>query len=216
MGERLTIRIFKGVTTQEFRAAAEEVATKYGGAVNWNSKPQHPDRDFRTSHNEKVHAAYLPYLSGADYLFCQKIAAALSVPWIDLRIQEGSLWDYSLYRGAQHLDNFSTLPEYWGYDEQWIATQRGNPQLLADTWGIQVERIEKYLLPWGFEVDEDEGVFSTLRRGKAYPADKNEYGDIWQMFDFLRAVGATDPVNYEATGEQHELRCPSLHELQKT
>ena len=96
-------------------------------------------------------------------------------------------------RRSLHVDNFSTLPEYWGGDLEWMATQRGKPELLARCWQIEQSKIENYLKPWGFELDEDEGVINTTLRGKAYPTDQYEYGDIWQMADFLRALGAHDP-----------------------
>jgi hypothetical protein len=113
-----------------------------------------------------------------------------------VRIQEGSLWDYSLYDGASHIDNFSTLAEYWDDNPEWIATQRGNPTLLARVWRIDQATVENYLKPWGFELDGDS--FRTSLRGKAYPTDRHEYGDIWQMTDFLRALGAHDP-NFDQT-----------------
>jgi hypothetical protein len=91
------------------------------------------------------------------------------------------------------VDNFSTLPEYWGEGPEWIETHRGNPELLARIWRVAQSTVENYLKPFGFELDEDEGVFNTLLRGKAYPTDQHEYGDIWQMTDFLRALGAHDP-----------------------
>jgi hypothetical protein len=113
MAERLTIRLFKGCSELEFDRAVEDAVLTHGGEVEWNKEPETNDEDFRTSHNVQVHGFYIPF-NGADYILCQKIGEALIVPWIELRIQEGSLWDYSLYFGKTHLDNFSTWPEYWG------------------------------------------------------------------------------------------------------
>lgn len=214
MGEALTLRVFKGPDRNEFRSAVEAVVTRYAGRVSWEDAPLVPNEDFRTSHSGNVHAVYLPGLSGADHLLCMRIGEKLSTPWLELRVQEGCLWDYSLYVGSTHLDDFSTLPEYWGEDEEWNATQRGNPQLLGATWDIKQSRIERYLCPWGFEMDEDEGVFDTLLRGKAYEQDDFEYGDIWQMLDFLRALGAVDPMTPHEEEFQHRLICPPVESLE--
>lgn len=99
-------------------------------------------------------------------------------------------------------------------DQQWLDSRRGKPDILAKVWNIPQSGIENYLKAWGWRVPEDDvGVFDTLLRGRAYPEDVYEYGDIWQMYDFLRALGALDPVNIEAAGRRHSLRCPSEDRL---
>src|SRR5439155_2111428 len=98
----------------------------------------------------------------------------------------------------------STLPEYWQEDDEWNQTQRGDPQLLARIWTIDRQRIERYLVPWGFRSLED-GVFETVRRGKAYDDDQYEYGNILQMHDFLRAIGGIDPFDFSTTEFLHRI-----------
>jgi hypothetical protein len=216
MSDRLTIRVYKGAATEAFLAAVERVAIEHDGAISWGAQPPYRDRDFRTSHHNDVHAVYLPYLSGDDYLFCEAIGASLSVPWLELRVQEGSHWDYSLYRGGEYLENFSTLPEYWGDDDpSWIASQRGNPQLLADVWRIELSKVENYSKQWGYVVDEEQSCYDTILRGKAYPDDEYEYGDCWQVYDFLRTLGGLDPCDTETTGLQHSLKCPNADAYSK-
>ncbi len=98
MSERNTLRLFKGPNEQQFRQAVENVVTNHGGHLWWHERPLQRDEDVCTSHNGRVHAVALPYLSGGvDFLLCAKIGRVLSVPWIEVRIQEGTLWDYSLY-----------------------------------------------------------------------------------------------------------------------
>jgi hypothetical protein len=215
MGESLTLRVFKGPDRNGFRTAVEEVVEKHSGQVWWQDAPLEPNEDFRTTHNGNVHVVYLPHLLGADYLVCMKIGERLSIPWLELRVQEGSLWDYSLYAGSRHLDDFSTLPEYWGQGEEWNATQRGNPRLLARTWEIRQNDIEGYLRAWGYEEDAEEGTFRTLLQGKAYEQDEFEYGDIWQMFDMLRALGAVNPMAPDHGEFRHRLMCPSVESLER-
>jgi len=190
MSERNSVYVFKGPTLDEFRDTAVSVVSRLGGHLDWDARPAPIDADLLTSHNSNVHAAYIDC---REFEVATGIGTDLKIPWINVRIQEGSLWDYSLYEADSHVDNFSTLPEYWEDDPEWIASQQGNPEVLADCWRIDRSAVENYLKPWGFEVDEDRGVFRTLLRGKAYPTDQYEYGDIWQMTDFLRALGAHDP-----------------------
>ena len=191
MAERNSVYVFKGPTTEQFRDAAHAVVEGLGGKLDWDARPEPINARLLTSHNGNVHAAYI-HCEG--YKVAMGIGSTLETPWINVRIQEGTLWDYSLYRADLHLDSFSTMPEYWEEDdEDWLATQRGNPKLLAECWQLDTAYFENYLKPWGYEVDEDEGVINTSLRGKAYPRDNFEYGDIWQMTDFLRALGAHDP-----------------------
>jgi hypothetical protein len=198
MGERNSVYVFKGPTHEKFRDTAVSVVGDLGGKLDWDIHPDPMDASMLTSHRNNVHGAYI-HKRGCDV--AKAIGAELGIPWINVRIQEGSLWDYSLFEGETLIDNFSTLPEYWGNGSEWDATQRGNPRSLARVWRIDQESIENYLRPWGFAVDEEEGTFNTTLRGKAYPSDQCEYGDIWQMTDFLRALGAHDP-NF---GEPHSV-----------
>ncbi len=185
MAERNSVYIFKGPSLDEFRDAAISAVEQLGGKLDWDARPEPMSANLVTSHNANVHAAYI-HCDG--YRAAQAIGRDLGIPWINVRIQEGALWDYSLYLADSHLDNFSTIPEYWEDDPEWIATQRGNPKVLADTWSIEQDRIDRYLQPWGYEEDDATEVFRTTLRGKAYPDDEFEYGDIWQMADFIRAL----------------------------
>lgn len=199
MSESNSVYVFKGPSEDQFRDMAKRVVSDLGGRLEWEIHPDPSDARMTTSHKDSVHAAYI-HLKG--YEVANQIGLRLAIPWINVRIQEGALWDYSLYSGDTHLDNFSTLPEYWGDDEdededkdeqaEWVATQRGKPDVLANVWQIEQPTIENYLKPWGY-VSIDDGSFDTTLRGKAYAADQCEYGDIWQMTDFLRAMGAHDP-----------------------
>jgi hypothetical protein len=61
----------------------------------------------------------------------------------------------------------------------------------------------------------DEDTADTVLRGKAYESDQFEYSSIWQMNDFMRALGGLDPMNLEEHGRQHRMRCPSVESLTK-
>lgn len=212
MSERLRLRAFKGPDEEEFRKVFVEEVERCGGEVHWRAAKKGPQEDLRTTHCGVVHTVYIPYLSGADTLLCRLVGAALDVPWIETRIAEGSLWEYSLYRGVAHVDQFSTMPEYWDEtDTQTVEQNIGNPDLLAEVWQIPRERVERYLLHWGME-PVDDATFRAKLKGRAYADDQHDYGSIWQMFDFLAALGAMDPM---AHGLSHQIIIPPIANLKR-
>ena len=62
---------------------------------------------------------------------------------MEARMQEGSHWDYSLQRGMQHLDCFSTFPQYWSEDQDpiQILANRGNPEMVYLVFGVPIESL---------------------------------------------------------------------------
>lgn len=199
MGERNRVYVFKGPTAEQFRDEVCKVVRQLQGLCVWDEHPDPPRSLLLTSHQDNVHAAYIHW---KEYEIASRIGENLGIPWIILRIQEGSLWDYSLYHGERNVNNFSTLPEYWENDPGFLASWRGDAEVLAKTWGLPEASISAYLKPW-FGGLEDECLMLSphLSGQKAYPHDQSEYGDIWQMNDFLRALGAHDP-NW---GEPHSV-----------
>ena len=211
MGERTVLRVFRYDNPERLRGLAAEAATELGGVIEWNQAGDPHDSDLRLGHFDGVHTAYLPYISFTKPAskFFQLWRQLLKCPSLELRMQEGTLWDYTLFDGSEIADNFSTCPQYWEGEEtpDWfIAERRGNPQLLSRLWGIPIERIGRYITQWGYKLDEEaeyEGVFHFLLTGKAYPTDEFEYGSVHQFYDFLRAIGGGFP------DQQHKLVMPT-------
>src|SRR4051794_39085752 len=110
MGMRHTLRIYKGSTLEMFRGAMEETAKAVGGVLVWG---RNDENYMRLGSMDDVHTVYISFRSGAEYAFCYELGKRLGVPWMELRIQEGSHWDYALYDGGVCVDNFSTFPQYW-------------------------------------------------------------------------------------------------------
>src|SRR5262249_47881453 len=195
--------LYKGTDVDRFREAMGLAAKALGGAIRWGQAGS-GDQDLRLTHSADVHSVYLPYLD-RDFTFCKELGRRLGLPWLELRIQEGSIWDYALYRGADVLDTFSVCPQYWEGEEtdaETLEVWRNKPEVLADAWGVPVARVRKYLVNWGYRVDPDEGVFRFERRGKAYPTDEHPYGDYEQFFDILKVLGGSEP------GERHTIGLP--------
>jgi hypothetical protein len=51
-------------------------------------------------------------------------------------------------------------------------------------------------------------TYTTRLKGRAYSTDKHGYGDAWQMYDFLAALGGPDPMDTDASGQQHRIVLP--------
>ena len=150
-----------------------------------------------TARSSGARWVYLPD-GVCDWRLFEVVSEALDAPLMELSIQEEALWDYVLYRGAECVDKFSTLPQYWDYPhepgEKLLREWAGQPKLLAELWHLPLERIERYFVNWGMKADpDDSGVFNTLLEGKAYPSDQHPYGECRQMFDFLATLGGAIP-----------------------
>jgi hypothetical protein len=208
MGMRLVLQLYKGGSEAAFRSYVEQAALNLGGQAPWGRPPAEPEEDFRF-HSDGLHHAI--YVARPSYPFLLEIGRLSQLPWIALRIQEGSLWDYTLHRGTEKVDDFSPWPEYWEDPNQpgfakFKEERRGNPEVLASVWSVPVERIERYVKQWGEIADPDvKDLVHHELTGKAYPSDRSPYGSYEQFFDVLRALGGKEPfIDYE----QHSLILP--------
>jgi hypothetical protein len=113
MGMPYTLRLYKGTDAAGLRNAMVGAATSLGGRVHWDQFGLDAKSALRLAHRGDVHTVYVPYQSnGLDFIFCKEVGRRLNLPWLELRIQEGSIWDYALYRGDALLDKFSVCPQY--------------------------------------------------------------------------------------------------------
>lgn len=202
MGLRYTCHLYRTEDATAFRHALADLASSVGRRVEWG-RPGLGDEDLRLGSTPTVQSLYLPY-GACDLRLLERLGERLDAPRLELRIQEGTLWDYVLYVDTRCVDTFSTLPEYWEFPEELSDEKRldwaGQPPVLARIWQLPVATIEPYLVHWGICVDpNDSGSFHTRREGKARDADTYGYGQYDQMFDFLAALGGVEPI------EQHRL-----------
>ncbi|MBB6430158.1 hypothetical protein [Algisphaera agarilytica] len=186
-----------------------------------------PDPWIEITHQGVVHTVQMPYQS-LDFQFRERLGEVLKLPWLELRIQEGHHWDYSLYLGNQHRHCFSCAPWYWGFSAQEQKSRRGNPKELASLWDMDVTEINRYLHCWPETIDEDDpstevspGV--TVQKldleqalsprtkptdTRAYPGDKFTIGDYDQIFDFMSALGVHPDVGSFQTRNLHLFELP--------
>jgi hypothetical protein len=195
MSLRCTFRAFRTPDVTSFKRLAEDVARAFGGVIEWGTLGVGSEV-LKFSSTPTVQTLELPH-GVCDWRFFEQISAVLKAPMLELRIQEESLWDYSLHVGEKCVDTFSTLPQYWDFpdvDEDEMKKWAGNPQLFAEVWKVPLARIERYFINWGLRSDPDDSdVFDTVMEGKAYPTDQHRYGECRQMFDFLAALGGAIP-----------------------
>lgn len=196
MGLYLTWNIFKGPSELDFLNALPFASMR----SKWGLEPATETASsydcLRIASKRNVHL--LEHYSG--WPFIRELGLILDCPMMQLRLQEGMIWDYSLSKGGQDLDHYSVCPQYWGRDvnpKEW----KGKPSVLASTWDIPVHKIERYFVqwPWTRRFPWSERTFKI--QGKAYPEDKCPYGDANQFFDFARVLQAP---------EYSELRTHSL------
>ncbi len=218
MGERLTLYVYKEVDEDQFKSVFERVLRSKGGKIFWNERKETLGTDCRMAHNGQVHSVYSQYQDG-EWLFYGELGKTLNLPWVKLDIHEGSLWQAMFYRADKAVDCFSTVPEYWeGEDttQDYLDQWKGKPEAVSALWGIPVETINRYMVNWGYHVIDD-GMFDYLvnKQERAYPEDKHNYADIWQMMDFLRALGGFNPTDLKDHGIPHRIELPSRKDLQK-
>lgn len=220
MGERVKLCLFKGPNKAVFLSTLETVVERYGGKVFWETDDHSLGKDMRTAHRGNVQSAFFDD-SDIDFLVPRAMARILKCPWFSLRIQEGSLWDYDFYVGDKHVDSFSTLPQYWDDDPRRIALRKGNPELVARLWDVPLDRIKNYLVNWGL-VEFEDGSYAHVLKDKAYDSDRYDYGDIWQLVDFIEALGGWFPVDKrqdendkEHHGVGHRFVSPSKEQMMK-
>lgn len=195
MGMYYTVQAYRCTDVKRFQQALAAVARKHGGTFSATKAPQSEKTTLRVGVGPNAITIYYPRPISP---FHKDLSSALEgTPYMEARIQDGSHWDYSLYRGPLHLDQFSTYPQYWDDEEDPIATlfASGWPEMLSLVFDVPSERFERYLRHWYANWDANAEEFRTRLEGKAYPHDKSGYCNYDQMWDFLASLGIHDAAS---------------------
>src|SRR5688572_22037552 len=142
MGLRHTVQAYRCTDISEFKRAVRDTAKKHGGTFS-TKKPKDHQNSPRVGVGPKTIAIVYPR---SIYGFIRDLSFALQgAPYMEARIQEGSHWDYSLFRGMQHLDQFSTFPQYWEGEEDEIESlyNQGWPEMVSLVFGVPIERFHR-------------------------------------------------------------------------
>jgi len=125
--------------------------------------------------------------------------------WMDVRYQDGDSWDLSLLEGAEQRTNHSVNP--WAFDSDVEYSQRHVDHRInrvCTLWPHQGESLRPYLLPWRMPITEFGRTRFIPRKGKAYDADQYEYGDAYQIYDFVRRFGIQEESRQVEIGRNAE------------
>ncbi len=128
----------------------------------------------------------------------ESLSASLNSPCILLDIYDGDFWMYELYSEGKVADRHNPIPDYWKkLPREEKSSWLGNPAKFAELWpGADCDSISKYMV-FHENVNVD---------AKAFPEDKREYCDPWQMLDFMRRLG----LEY-STGPETDAICRKIN-----
>lgn len=200
MGLFLHVLLFPGGDEAACRAALEREALDLElslrpGECRWQTYEKGPAVELNDGANGYETAGRL---SGASD------GSGLEGPVLLAYIYDDDFWGYELWQGGRELDQFASVHDY--FDEGSPPDKPGDADLVARCFGVEPERVRRYLLPWDEEPD-----------GYAYEGDEFTAGDSWQMADFLDALGfdydrlcPPEPEEKEPNGPAPRLEPPPI------
>lgn len=119
-------------------------------------------------------------------------------------LHDGETWLYWFYEAGRELDRFDSVPEFWdeATTSEMTATL-GKPGLLAQKLGVDAAAIAPYLSrasSQDIEVAEHYDVVDTAldlldKDARVYPDDRFDVWDARVMYDFMRRLGITPPLD---------------------
>ena len=131
------------------------------------------------------------------------IAKDLQTSVFSFHIHDEDLWMFQLFYKGELVTRFNPIPDYWQEDLSDTEAQswQGDAAAVSNyVPGLQAKEIEKYFVRWDWD-DDYEG------EEKAYPEDEFEYGDCWQLVDFMEKLGLEYPIDElgEIKGTKYKL-----------
>lgn len=101
-------------------------------------------------------------------------------------IYDDDFWGYCLYDRGKKLDCFCPIPDYFGeIDEKERLFLAGNAEILAQAFHVPAQKLNRYLCCWA----------ETKLEEKAYSDDRYGYNNVWQIIDFINALGFPFPLS---------------------
>jgi len=126
----------------------------------------------------------------------QALSYKLKTAVLTLEIHDGDFWFFVLYDKGNEVLKFNPAPEY--YDEnvkkEDLSSWLPNIEILCKYFPkTKPEEIENYFINWKSNNIKHWTDKTDIK--KAYPADNYAFGDGLQMFDFLKKIGITYPID---------------------
>jgi len=178
-----TYRIFKRVSLRRLRRQVQANLDLYKrGTVGTKIQVQLLTGD-------RCSAILMGMYNHEDMVFWT-VGPQLGCIWMDVRYQDGDVWDLTIYEGAEHKVTHSVNP--WAYQLKVEYVPRHikfRINRVCELWPEQADRIRRYLLPWRKPVSKLGRTRFIPRKGKAYKTDQFGYGNAEQISDFVAAFG---------------------------
>jgi hypothetical protein len=128
-----------------------------------------------------VNILFNEYCSGYE-LLAKTLSEEIGQPTLILFIYDDDFWGYFLYDKGKEKDAFNPIPDYFDdVDDAEVQRLTGNADVIAKYFDISPDSVTKYLTFWTEDLFEESET--------AYEEDEFEYGNCWQMADFMNAVG---------------------------
>jgi hypothetical protein len=119
----------------------------------------------------------------------QSLSERLDRPVFSFHIHDGDLWMYLLYEKGAVVDQFNPVPDYWErIDDAERRKWLGDAGAVAGRVpGLAADQIAGYLVQW----DDLMALWRQPRKACAH--DRFNYGDDWQLIDFMDKLGLGFP-----------------------
>lgn len=128
---------------------------------------------------------WFPY---ADLALGQTLSEQLSISVSHISVHDGDYWTHVFHDSGECIDDFFSVPDYWGDPYDPVPEFGGNPEGVANCLGIEVEDIRLYYRHMSVDFEYN---------GKAYKDDKSELEDFWVFVDFWRKLGIRTAPNFK-------------------
>jgi|GEM_PF-5470957 len=134
-----------------------------------------------------VHRVNALTISEECYPLAREIATAHGLIHLELRAQDADHWDFTLFQNDAIVADFSTRVRH--FDAPGFPTPRpfkeGTRDAFLNAWGGNTARLRPYLIDW-------DGLIIRKHR-KVHPEDEYTTNNVYQVFDFMRELGAAAP-----------------------
>lgn len=182
-----TYRIFKDVALEKLRAkVAANLALFEPGSSG-------SEITIALFQGQGCSAMMMGYQKREEWLL-SPVGQQVGCLWMDVRYQDGDAWDLTIYKDAEHQVSHHVNP--WAWDEEEKVNKQYEQKHIdyrinrvCELWPDQAPRIRRHLLPWREPVVQGGRTKFVERTGKAYETDEHEFGDAYQVLDFLKQFG---------------------------
>lgn len=187
MSNRDRYSVIKGVTPRDARALIEVGIKACPGAPPNNSKWSDWQYEPQPTTFHCVACPDALVLVDDAYRLAQEMAKASELPHLELRVQEGDHWDFTLLHRSEVVADFSTRVAYFDFEggspRPW---KKGSEAAFVECWNAPATKVTPYLIDWDALTEP-----RLVRTG-----DRFRTGDYNQVFDFMQAIGIASPYGH--------------------